>query len=93
MSKIRMAVLLSGSGRTLENFCASMTEGKLDVEIVVVGASRADAYGLVRAQNHGIESFCVPSKLADENPRAFFLPCRRLRCVARRRVAGPTPVM
>lgn len=62
MGKIRIAVLLSGSGRTLENFCTRIAAGTLDAEIAVVGSSRDDAYGLVRAKNHGIDSFCIPSK-------------------------------
>lgn len=67
MRKIRMAVLLSGSGRTLENFCDYIEAGKLNAEIVVVGSSREDAFGLVRARNHSIDTFCVPSKYFKRN--------------------------
>jgi len=73
MSKLRMAVLLSGSGRTLENFCARIAEGTLHAEIVVVGSTREDAYGLVRARNHGIDSFCLPSKDFGKKWRAYSL--------------------
>ena len=62
MRHLKLAVLLSGGGTTLENFFAKIDAGELDAEIAVVGASRADAYGLVRAENHGVPSFVVASR-------------------------------
>jgi phosphoribosylglycinamide formyltransferase-1 len=41
-----MAVLLSGSGRTLENFLAKIAAGELPVEIVDVVSSRGDVRGV-----------------------------------------------
>ena len=58
---IRMAVLLSGSGRTLQNFIDRIHAGELDAEISVVISSRKDAYGIERAQQHHIPAVCVPS--------------------------------
>ncbi len=60
--KIDLAVLLSGSGRTLQNFIDKIEAGKLDARITVVISSRNDAYGLVRARNHGIPAVTIPSK-------------------------------
>jgi phosphoribosylglycinamide formyltransferase 1 len=57
---LRLAVLLSGGGTTLQNFIDHMEAGKLSVSIVVVVSSQPDAYGLVRAKRHGLEAICVP---------------------------------
>ncbi|MCP4571894.1 MAG: phosphoribosylglycinamide formyltransferase [bacterium] len=43
---VRAAVLLSGSGRTLENFLARMEAGELPLEIVAVVSSRSDVRGV-----------------------------------------------
>jgi len=55
---IRMAVLLSGSGRTFQNFLDLSQRGELKAESVKVVGSRADAYGLVRAEQAGVPA-CV----------------------------------
>ena len=62
MKHLKLAVLLSGSGRTLQNFFDQIDAGKLDAEVVAVGASRADAYGLERARQRGVPTFVVPSR-------------------------------
>ena len=62
MKHLRLAVLLSGGGRTLENIFNHIAEGKLDAEVVVVGSSRADAYGLERARARGVPTFVVSSR-------------------------------
>lgn len=56
---IHLAVLLSGSGRTLQNLIDKIEQGSLDAEIVVVISSRADAFGLQRARRHGIPTAVV----------------------------------
>jgi len=60
--KLRVGVLLSGGGRTLQNFLDHIDQEKLDATIEVVGSSREDAYGLVRASEAGIPTACVPRK-------------------------------
>lgn len=60
--RIRLAVLLSGGGTTLENMFAKIGEGTLDAEVAVVIATQPDAYGLVRAENHGVEGVVVERK-------------------------------
>ena len=60
--RIRLAVLLSGGGTTLENMFAKIDEGALDAEVAVVIATRPDAYGLVRAKNHGAEGVVIERK-------------------------------
>jgi len=66
MRHLRIAVLLSGGGRTLENIFDHIADGRLDAEVVVVGASRSDAYGLERAKAHGVPSFVVESRTRKE---------------------------
>ena len=56
---VDLAVLISGGGRTLQNFIDRIKEGKLDARVQVVISSRKDAYGLVRAQQNGIPAFAV----------------------------------
>jgi formyltetrahydrofolate-dependent phosphoribosylglycinamide formyltransferase len=62
VSKTRLAVLLSGSGRTLQNIIEHIQSGKLDAEIVLVISSKKGAYGLKRAQMHGLPTVTVPRK-------------------------------
>jgi phosphoribosylglycinamide formyltransferase-1 len=60
--RIGLGVLISGGGTTLENLIAESQAGRLPAEVKVVISSRADAYGLIRAKNHGIDHYVVPSK-------------------------------
>jgi formyltetrahydrofolate-dependent phosphoribosylglycinamide formyltransferase len=57
---LNLAVLLSGSGRSLENLQQAIAEGGLSARIVVVVSSKRNAYGLVRARQHGLEAVAVP---------------------------------
>lgn len=61
-SPLRLAVLLSGSGTTLENLVQRIQKGQLDAEVVVVIASRKGAFGLERARRHGIPAFAAPRR-------------------------------
>ncbi len=53
----RIAVLVSGSGTNLD---ALLRAGDLGGDIVLVGADRAEAYGLVRAREAGVDTLVVP---------------------------------
>jgi formyltetrahydrofolate-dependent phosphoribosylglycinamide formyltransferase len=59
---IHLAVLLSGTGRTLQNLVTKTEEGLLDARIEVVVSNRGDAYGLQRARDHGIPTVVVERK-------------------------------
>jgi phosphoribosylglycinamide formyltransferase-1 len=59
---VRLAVLLSGSGTTLQNFLDRIASGQLPARVVVVIASRSDAGGLERARTAGIPAIAVPRK-------------------------------
>ena len=59
--KLRVAVLLSGSGTSLENLLEHIDAG-LPAEVVCVLSSKADAFGLERARRRGIPAIAVPRK-------------------------------
>lgn len=51
---LQTAVLISGSGSNLQALIDKIEEGVLDAEIRLVFSNKADAYGLTRAEKHGI---------------------------------------
>lgn len=59
---LRVAVLLSGSGTSLENLFEHVERGELDARIEVVVASREDAGGLERARSRGVPAVAVPRR-------------------------------
>ena len=61
-TRLRIAVLLSGEGTSLENLIARVEAGEVPGRIVGVFASKPDAGGLARAQRHGIPAVTVPRK-------------------------------
>lgn len=58
----RIAVLLSGSGTSLENLCERIDAGEVPGEVVVVVSSKPSAFGLERARRRGIPALAVPRK-------------------------------
>jgi phosphoribosylglycinamide formyltransferase 1 len=54
---LKMAVLLSGSGRTLDNFHEKITEGTLAGKIQVVISNVKSALGLQKAKDYGYPAF------------------------------------
>ncbi len=56
---LRIAVLLSGSGTSLENLCQRIDSGEVPGTVVVVIGSREKAFGLERARRRGIPAFVV----------------------------------
>ena len=59
---LNLAVLLSGSGRTLENVQQAILAGRLSARVAVVVSSQSEAYGLVRARQHGLDAVAVPRR-------------------------------
>ena len=51
---LRLGVLFSGGGRTLENLALKIREGSLPAEIAIAISSHREAAGIVRAQRLGI---------------------------------------
>jgi formyltetrahydrofolate-dependent phosphoribosylglycinamide formyltransferase len=62
MSPLRIAVLLSGAGTSLENLCEQIDAGTVPAEIVLVIGTRTKAYGLERARRRGIPAVAIPRK-------------------------------
>ncbi len=56
---IRLAVLVSGSGTTLQNFLDHIADGRLDASVEVVISSNSTAYALERAKGAGIDTHVV----------------------------------
>jgi len=57
-----IGVLISGSGTNLQSIIDAIEVKKLDAKIEVVLSNKADAYGLVRAQNYGIRTEVLDHK-------------------------------
>ena len=57
---IRLAVLISGGGTTLQNLIDRAADGRLAARVAGVVSSRADAFGLERARRAGVPAAVVP---------------------------------
>ncbi len=61
---MKMAVLLSGSGRTLDNFHERIASGAMQGSIEVVISNVPDAFGLTKARNYGYPAFHAKDNVA-----------------------------
>jgi phosphoribosylglycinamide formyltransferase-1 len=59
---VSIAVLVSGGGTNLQAIIDAIEAKKLDAKIELVLSNRADAYGLVRARNHGLSTEILDHK-------------------------------
>jgi formyltetrahydrofolate-dependent phosphoribosylglycinamide formyltransferase len=76
---IRLAVLLSGNGSTLQNLLDWIAYGRLRARVVLVASNQADAFGLVRAERAGIPEEVVSRKDCpgrEEFSQRIFALCR-----------------
>ena len=55
-SPSRLVVLISGNGSNLQAILDACSSGELDAQVVSVISNKADAYGLVRAKDAGVEA-------------------------------------
>jgi phosphoribosylglycinamide formyltransferase 1 len=81
-SPVHLAVLLSGSGTTLQNLLDRRAAGRLPADVVLVVSNRADAFGLTRARQAGIPTAVVDRKACasrDEFSARIFALCRDAR--------------
>jgi len=60
--RLRVAVLLSGEGTSLENLCERIDAGAVPAQVVLVIASKERAGGLARADRRGIPAVAVPRR-------------------------------
>ena len=62
----RLGILISGSGTNMENIALEIEERGLGARIAVVISDVEDAYGLVRARRHGLQTaFVDPGSFPD----------------------------
>jgi phosphoribosylglycinamide formyltransferase-1 len=69
----RLGVLISGRGSNLQALIDAVGDGRLHAAIAVVISNRADAAGLARARQAGIETLCIDHRefrSRDEHDRA-----------------------
>lgn len=62
MSGLRLGVLVSGGGTNLQSVIDASKSGKIASQVVCVISNKAEAYGLERARNHGIEACFIDPK-------------------------------
>jgi phosphoribosylglycinamide formyltransferase-1 len=74
---IRLAVLASGGGRTLQNFMDRIIDGRLNATIVHVFGSHRNAFVLERARKAAIETSIIPATPAEKASTEIFSLCRR----------------
>jgi phosphoribosylglycinamide formyltransferase-1 len=77
---IRIVVLISGGGTTLLNLLNRFNDGCLSAEIARVISNSSDAKGLIFAEEYGIPSTVIDSKLEPdltEFSESIFETCRR----------------
>ena len=58
----RFVVLISGNGSNLQAILEACASGELSATVVSVISNKADAYGLVRAKNAGVEAIHFPKQ-------------------------------
>ncbi len=66
----RLVVLISGNGSNLQAILDACASGELDATVVSVISNKAEAYGLTRARNAGVESIHFP-KLENESRQQY----------------------
>lgn len=66
----RLVVLISGNGSNLQAILDACASGDLAAQVVSVISNKADAYGLVRAKNAGVEAVHF-SKKKDESRQEY----------------------
>ncbi len=68
----RLVVLISGNGSNLQAILDACASGELPASVVSVISNKADAYGLTRAKNAGVEAAHFP-KLENETRQEYDL--------------------
>ncbi len=79
MQPIRLAVLLSRAGTSLQSLLDRSADGRLNAQVVTVISNNVNAFGLERARRAKIPAFAVERKQAGsltEFSRRIFCHCR-----------------
>jgi len=66
----RLVVLISGNGSNLQAILDACRSGELNAQVATVISNKADAYGLIRAKNAGVEAFHF-AKLTTETRQEY----------------------
>ena len=66
----RLVILISGNGSNLQAILDACASGELPAQVVSVVSNKADAYGLLRARNAGVEAVYFP-KQEDESRQEY----------------------
>lgn len=66
----RIVVLISGNGSNLQAILDACNSGELDAQVVSVISNKANAYGLLRAKNAGVEAIYF-SKQENESRQEY----------------------
>jgi formyltetrahydrofolate-dependent phosphoribosylglycinamide formyltransferase len=66
----RLVILISGNGANLQAILDACASGEIPASVVSVISNKADAYGLTRAKNAGVEAIHFP-KLENESRRDY----------------------
>src|SRR5438477_11882821 len=77
---VRLAVLASAGGTTLQNLLDRIGDGRLRAQVVLVVSNNADAYALERGQRANLATAVVARKEAgtrEEFSRRIFERCRQ----------------
>lgn len=69
MPRLRLAVLVSGSGTNLQSVIDAIQSGTLKSQIVCVISNKETAYGLERARRHHIPAYFIDPKEASYNEK------------------------
>jgi phosphoribosylglycinamide formyltransferase 1 len=62
VTRLRLAILLSGRGSNFQAIHQAVQDGRLDAEIVAVISNRPDAKGIERAREYGYDAHVVDHK-------------------------------
>jgi phosphoribosylglycinamide formyltransferase-1 len=76
---LKLAVLISGGGTTLDNFLSHIEAGELPAEVVLVIASRKNCRGVEKARNYGLNTQVIRPQdfdSPDDFGAAVFGACR-----------------
>ena len=66
----RLVIMISGNGSNLQAILEACANNELPASVVAVVSNKADAYGLTRARNAGVETICFP-KQANESRQEY----------------------
>lgn len=69
---LTIACLISGGGTNLQSIIDAIEAGEIDGELKVVIANNAEAYGLKRAEQYGIDHYTIDGPDADQRMLEIF---------------------